>query len=205
MLVNSVTAQDRIIFTLSPGNYAYKGFANTFTYNNPDKKKVIFSCQKGRIEEKGDSYLFYASEHDTSVIYVYNISTKDTVLVYSQKIVIKKVPDPSIAIRGVEITSETSRQMFENVNTLEGFLDIDIVTLKTAFIVRSFDLTIKSPNTKTFVSSTNAFTDEMKSALKRLKPGDSVWFENVIEYGPDGTTRYLGHTVKTRINEGMGE
>src|SRR5688572_30635778 len=192
--------ENKIKFKYSPGNFAYVGIVNVFTFQTTSNHERIFTCSSGKIENDNGELSFRTSKAEPSEFRVFKIEGLDTTLEFIQNVIVKKTPDPTIAINKIQILKYTDKQSFITANYLDGYLDVDIESLKNGFKIESFELRIvtKKKSFK-YISNSKLFTLEMKEAFKSLKSGDELWFEKVMAHGPDGTTRYLGKDIKTTI------
>jgi hypothetical protein len=192
-------AQERIKFIISSGNYAYAGIKNQLTYKsfNTDRNNLIFKCDNGTIENNSGKLIFKTSYVGATDIIVFSKIGKDIVKQYQQKIIVRKVPVPTVMINGNFIEGTKNKSIFMNAISLDGHID-DIQTLD--YIVTSFNLIIKESQTsKEYLSSSNLLTSEMKIALATIKSGDRLFFYNVSLKGDDNTSRILDKIIEVNI------
>ena len=104
---------------------------------------------------------------------------------------IKRVPDPTATIANITSGNiEKNRLLAANaiIPTMPADFEFDLTFRITSFrfvAVRSGDIFERQ-------SSSNQFTDEMRTYVQNARRGDRVWLEDIYATGPDGGTRKLG-------------
>lgn len=101
---------------------------------------------------------------------------------------VKEVPPPVATIGG--LNGGTLRK--EDLLAEDGiFAELKDFDFDLKFKVTQFDISFTGTYVKTTSSKTNRLTDEQKSFLSKLTQGSTIYIDNIMAKGDDGTTRPL--------------
>jgi gliding motility-associated protein GldM len=189
-------AAPSLTVSASKMNVFYKGVDNPVSISAPGvpADRVSPSISNGSIKKSGkDGYMVRVSSGSSATISV-SAAMDDGSKTSMGKVEfrVKSVPDPKPYFAG---KGQSDSKVKKNELTaaqgvaarMENF-DFDL-----KFTVTSFKLTMivgGTPIEKT--SKGNRLSGDMKTMLKKAKPGQKVYIEDIRAKGPDGTVRKLG-------------
>lgn len=198
ILLLESTAQELIKFINSKGNYAYLGILNEFTYKSLNKNNLIFKSKTGIVTHTKGKLFFSSSIGDSTELSVYSMQGKDTIKQYQQKIIVRRIPNPTIVINSNLIEGYQDKSIFKNAIRLDGYCSPDIPLIK--FFVTSFNLNIIKDNIrKSYTSSSSYLSSEMKYELSNIQKGNKLIFSNINLSGNDGSNRLLNKSIEVII------
>jgi gliding motility-associated protein GldM len=189
-------AAPSLTVSASKMNVFYKGVDNPVSISAPGvpADKVSPSISNGSIKKAGkDGYMVKVSSGTTTTISVSGMMPDGSKTAMGKvEFRVKSVPDPKpyFAGKGVGDSKVKKNQLTAAQGVaarMENF-DFDL-----KFSVTSFKLTMivgGTPIEKT--SKGNRLSGDMKIMLKKAKPGQKVYIEDIRAKGPDGTVRKLG-------------
>ena len=182
--------------TISPTkmNVLYMGIANPIQVSVPGvaSQNLEVSMSNGRVEKKGEEYFVYPSKIDasaksTAITVVANLNGQKRPM-GSMPFRVKEVPPPVATVAG--LNGGTLRK--EDLMAEEGiFAELKDFDFDLKFKVIQFDITFSGTYVKATSSKSNRFTDEQKGFFKSLSQGSTIYIDNIMAKGDDGTTRPL--------------
>jgi len=182
--------------TISPTgmNVLYMGIPNPIkvSVDGVASQNLEVSLNNGRIEKSGDDFLAYPTKLDalgknTSISVVANMNGVKRPM-GAMVFRVKEVPPPVATIAGLNGGTLKKEQLIAEDGVFAELRDFDF-DLK--FKVTQFDITFAGTYVKTASSKSNKFTDEQRSFLSKLNQGSTIFIDNIIAKGDDGTTRPL--------------
>ncbi len=182
--------------TISPTkmNVMYMGIPNPIKVSVPGvaSENLIVTISNGRIDKSGDDFLAYPSKLDaqgkSTSITVNAKMNGETRLMGSMVFRVKEVPPPVATIGGLNGGTLKKEDLLAEDGIFAELKDFDF-DLK--FKVTQFDISFTGTYVKTTSSKSNRFTDEQKSFLNKLTQGSTIYIDNIVAKGDDGTTRPL--------------
>lgn len=189
--------------TISPTkmNVFYLGVDNPVSISVPgvSANDIITNITNGTLTKTNGQYSVKPSKAGAKS--VISVSTKingQTKSLGDMEFRVKKVPDPTARIAkktGGVISASILAAQAGVVAGMDNF-DFDL-----KFKVQSFNMEYTNSNGSNVIlrSKNNRFTAEMKAAIKKLKRGRRVYFEEIKAYGDDKTTRILA-PISFKIN-----
>jgi gliding motility-associated protein GldM len=183
--------------TVSPTkmNVFYKGVDNPVSISAPGvpADKIRPSISNGSIRKSGPGYIVNVKKGNEAVISV-SATLPDGTTASMGKVPfrVKTVPNPAPFFagkgQGDDKVKKSELTAAQGVAARMENFDFDL-----KFTVTSFKLTMivgGTPIEKT--SKGNRLSSDMKVMLKKAKPGQKVYIEDIRAKGPDGTVRKLG-------------
>jgi len=184
-------------------NVFYIGVPNPvdITVSGVPQDKIGVSISNGKISRKGDGYIVQVKGgKDANITVTAKMDDGSSRNMGTKNFRVKKVPDPKAKIKlGTELSvgGVMKKNKLANarvVADLENF-DFDL-----QFRISEFTL---SATLKGYVeeakSRSGKLTSEQLAILKRIPPGQKVYFENIEAKGPDGSVRKLG-SISFKLN-----
>lgn len=182
--------------TISPTkmNVLYMGIANPIQVSVPGvaSQNLEVSMSNGRVEKKGEEYFVYPTKLDASAKST-SISVSATMngekrQMGAMPFRVKEVPPPVATVGGMN--GGTLRK--EDLLAEEGiFAELKDFDFDLKFKVTQFDITFGGTYVKTTSSKSNRFTDEQKGFFRSLNTGSTIYIDNIMAKGDDGSTRPL--------------
>ena len=150
------------------------------------------SISNGRIEKSGEDYLAYPSKVDvqgrsTSISVTADMNGEKRSM-GSMIFRVKEVPPPVATIGGLNGGTLKKEDLLAEDGIFAELKDFDF-DLK--FRVTQFDISFTGTYVKTASSKSNKFTDEQRTFLNNLTQGSTIYIDNIVARGDDGTTRPL--------------
>ena len=177
-------------------NFFYQGVDNPIAISVPGvaPENLQIEMTNGSISKvEGDSYVVRVTSGNSAIISVSVKNEKGNVqLVNKYEFRVKPIPDPKVYFAGLTVGDEKIEK--RKLTAAQGVIakmenfDFDIM-----FTVTSFKLTMivgGMPIEK--VARGNRLTGDMKTMIKKAKPGSKIYLEDIRARGPDGTIRKLG-------------
>lgn len=184
--------------TVSPTkmNVFYKGVDNPVSISVPGvpADKIKPGCSNCNIRKAGKDGYIVTVKKGTEAFVTVSAMMPDGSTVSMGKVPfrVKSVPDPKPFFAGKgQADDKVKKNQLTAAQGVAARMENFDFDLK--FTVTSFKLTMivgGTPIEKT--SKSNRVTGEMKTMLKKAKPGQKVYIENIKAKGPDGTVRKLG-------------
>lgn len=182
--------------TISPTkmNVLYMGIPNPIKVSVPGvaSQNLSVSISNGRIEKSGEDYLAYPSKVDvqgrsTSISVTADMNGEKRSM-GSMIFRVKEVPPPVATIGGLNGGTLKKEDLLAEDGIFAELKDFDF-DLK--FRVTQFDISFTGTYVKTASSKSNKFTDEQRTFLNNLTQGSTIYIDNIVARGDDGTTRPL--------------
>lgn len=182
--------------TISPTkmNVLYMGIANPIQVSVPGvaSQNLEVEFNNGRIEKKGDEYFVYPTKLDaqakiTSISVIADMNGVKREM-GSMPFRVKEVPPPLATVGGLNGGSLRKEDLMAEQGIFAELKDFDF-DLK--FTVTQFDITFSGTYVKATSSKSNKFTDEQKGFFKTLSIGSTIYIDNIMAKGDDGSTRTL--------------
>jgi len=182
--------------TISPTkmNVMYMGIPNPIkiSVSGVSAENLIVTISNGRIDKAGDDYLAYPSKLDAqgknTSITVNAKMNGEARSMGSMVFRVKEVPPPVATIGGLNGGTLKKEDLLAEDGIFAELKDFDF-DLK--FKITQFDISFTGTYVKTTSSKSNRFTDEQKSFLNKLTQGSTIYIDNIVAKGDDGTTRSL--------------
>ncbi|OFX61847.1 MAG: hypothetical protein A2046_07425 [Bacteroidetes bacterium GWA2_30_7] len=194
-----VCTQNTIRFNDRDDDFAYSGIENTFEFksNYTKNDSLTYSFTDGKIGFKHEKYTYKTKPCDSTTFFVHKGIRGQ--IVHIQTIKIRKIPEPSIAINGIELKMEIDKLILINSNKIEGYLDADnwlkdklkVISFNLKFVTNKGDISLESKN--------DFFTKDMIEKIQLLNSGDKIVFEKILLSRPEGYVRYLNHDIPLLI------
>lgn len=154
------------------------------------QQDLSVSMSAGSISSEGNGYVVRVqSQGETNV----NVSAKGKQLA-SVKFRVKMIPDPKAKVGNKEGGSMNAAEMkVQNglAAVLENFdfdAKFDVISYNVTYLARRQDPT-------TAACTGPYFSQAVKGFQSQMKPGDTIYFEEIRVKGPDGTTRKIPSIV----------
>lgn len=154
------------------------------------QQDLSVSMSAGTISSEGNGYVVRVqSQGETNV----NVSAKGKQLA-SVKFRVKMIPDPKAKVGNKEGGSMNAAEMkVQNglAAVLENFdfdAKFDVISYNVTYLARRQDPT-------TAACTGPYFSQAVKGFQSQMKPGDTIYFEEIRVKGPDGTTRKIPSIV----------
>lgn len=182
---------------LSYSNGIYAGIPNSFVFIDstlsPWDYFIKIKSLKGILPVTFDSNRITINAPtddigDSATVFIYHITKKDTELINVQRMLVKRIPDPVLAINHIPIGIKISKAALLKYKSIDTFMNNDIIGGNDWFKCISFTLNIS--NLK-YDSQSNKLTTEMLNTLKQAPPDIYVVIFNVNVTGPDGKARVM--------------
>jgi gliding motility-associated protein GldM len=182
--------------TISPTkmNVLYMGIPNPIKVSVPGvaSQNLSVSISNGRIEKSGEDYLAYPSKVDvqgknTSISVTADMNGEKRPM-GSMVYRVKEVPPPVATIGGLNGGTLKKEDLLAEDGIFAELKDFDF-DLK--FRVTQFDISFTGTYVKTASSKSNRFTEEQRTFLNNLTQGSTIYIDNIVAKGDDGTTRPL--------------
>lgn len=188
-------SQNTIRFNDRDDDFAYSGIENTFEFKSNFSKNdsLTYRFTDGNIGFKNGKYTYKTKPCDSTTFFVHKGIKLQ--MVHMQTIKIRKIPEPSISINGIELKGEVYKSSLISNNMIEGYLDADD-WIKSKLKVISFSIKFFTKNGEVSLESKDSFfTKEMKDKFEHLIIGDKIVFEKILLSRPEGYVRYLKHDI----------
>ncbi len=176
-------------------NVFYKGVDNPVSISVPGMPadKVRPSISNGSISKGKDGYVVRVKSGNKATVSVSGTLPDGTSKAMGKvEFRVKSVPDPKPYFGGKSTADETIQK--KQLTAAQGVIaKMENFDFDLKFTVVGFKLTMivgGAPIEKK--STSNRLTGDMKTMLKKAKPGQKVYIEGIKARGPDGTVRKLG-------------
>jgi gliding motility-associated protein GldM len=175
-------------------NVFYKGIKNPFDVSGGaiPKEDLEVTMTNGKITKSGNEFIIEPTELDetgngkTKVSVYANIGGERR-LVGSTNWRVKKVPDPVAQVGGVSSGDIRKESLVIQDGVMAVLVDFDF---DFKYTVTEFELqTTEGGYTSIKKSNSARFTQDQKSMLSRVRPGDIVYIGNIKARGDDGLSR----------------
>ena len=188
--------------TVSPTkmNVFYMGLNNPVSISAPgiSANNIIVSMTNGTIQKGAEGYFVRPEKVNVpAVISVSAMIDGQSKLIGSTDFRVKPVPDPLAYVAG-KVDGQISLTELQGNDGIVARIpefDFEMKFIVTSFVVSTTlqGFTVDKPTTG------NRFSAEQKELIKRLKPGNRLYFESIVAKGDDGTVRRLP-TLSFKIN-----
>lgn len=188
--------------TFPKQNFIYKAVDNPITVSVPGMadEDVRLSISNGSISKSAaDGYIVRARSGNRCTISVTGVDADgSTLMLGSFEYRVKAIPDPVPYFAGKGRHDQRVKK--SHLSAAQGILArMENFEYDAKFTVTAFDLTIVSGgDMKDYSANGNRLSGEMKTALKKVKLGDTVLVSGIKCKGPDGTVRNLG-TLQLKV------
>lgn len=182
---------------LSYSNSIYAGIPNSFVFTDSSLAPLDYSIKietlKGLLPVTFDSKRIITNAPaddigDSATVFIYHITKKDTELSNVQRMLVKRIPDPVLAINHIPIGAKISKAALLAYKSIDTFMNNDIIGGNDWFKCISFTLNISNMK---YDSQSNKLTTEMLNTLKEAPTETYVVIFNINATGPDGRTRVM--------------
>jgi gliding motility-associated protein GldM len=194
-----IVARPSLTVSADKMNVFYTGVENPVSISVPGvaNENIIPSINNGTITRTGDGkYIVKVfNGNKTSISVNAKMQNGETRPMGSIEYRIKQLPDP---IPGIGHQKGSGKIQLSELIAQQGMYVAydDNFEFKANAQVYSFKMTLTTINGDvTFNSDGPRFTKQMTDAMKRLKKGSKVYFENIIAEGPDKKKRDLTMTL----------
>lgn len=197
LFLNSVSAQNFAI-TCDRTNVLYVGLDNPLSLfvENTSATNLVIKCSNGNIRKEYGSYVFSAKEPGVTIVTIYKKEGSHLTKIGEKSFRVKLIPPPSFKIgsgKSKMSITEIQGQQFVRAD-MDGDFGYDVRYSIVSFTV---NIISESPCKCVVINcESNKISDELKSILSLLKPGDMLVFKNIVASGPDGETE-LNSTIVT--------
>jgi len=182
--------------------YLYIGVDNSISLANNNDTNVFLSitegkCWKGRRENGKDYYdIFVSSRTNKDPIKILRKTPTDTILLDTANFAVLRVADPT-AIFGNLVDSMATMDALMLQNEIKVFLPC---YYKLGFRIIDFTLTVTrvDGSSESIKSLGSLLNYEQMQLIKSLKPGDTLYIEDIKGTSPDSCSRLLA-TIKIRV------
>lgn len=176
-------------------NVLYMGVPNPLSVSAPgipvEKLHVSISGGGGNLSgSKGHYEAKVSSIGEATVSISAELEKGKTVSLGSTKFRVKRIPDPKAQFAG-KSGGSTSAVNLRSQDRL--FAKLDNFEFDAKFTVRSFKMIVAKPHQDGIVTSSNSgeLSSSQKAGLASLSPGSTLYFDDIIAVGPDGSQRQL--------------
>lgn len=167
--------------------YLYGGIDNLIKVNGlDDTTYTLVSSTGNSIKKAGFSNTFYLSVNQPNSIDTLKI-IKNNKVIYKETFTTSKLTSEPLLRLGTIGKSTSVKELSLANELLLVFPD----SLKHSFSVVSFKVVTSRNLKKDIHCMGNVFSTEAYAAIKKLKQGDNVFFDEIKARGPDGATRTL--------------
>jgi|GEM_PF-3804397 hypothetical protein len=189
---------------LSVTGALYAGIPNIMVLTDtvlPASKYIITTISPGiEVTRNGNKISVSANAariNDTIVFFISKTNNKDTVTLNVEKVLVKKIPDPVLAVGGKPLDGKNLKTELLKYKKLVVYLADDLIGSGNWFKCSSFDMEIGSNN---FHTNSATLTSSMIQTLASAPNGAIISFANVMVIGPDGISRSMG-TINVQLGQ----
>ncbi|RKR80833.1 gliding motility-associated protein GldM [Mucilaginibacter gracilis] len=176
-------------------NVLYTGVSNPLSVSAPgipvEKLHVTISGGGGSLSGSNGHYEAKVTSIGEATVNISAELVKGKVLsLGSTKFRVKRIPDPKAQFGGKSGGSSPA----VNLRAQEKlFAKLENFEFDAKFVVKSFKLFVAKPHQDAVVSTSNSaeLSPAQKLALSSITPGSTVYFDDIVAVGPDGSQRAL--------------
>jgi hypothetical protein len=172
----------------------YYGIENPITVvvEGVSDEKISVSTKTGIIMGEKGKYLVTPGGYGNMPMKIYIMVDNKIIDSVSFKLI--QLPDPVVFLGGKYLIADAK---FIELRKIE-LSSLSVLVAKNidfdfdaTWTVLSFEMSLLSEQPKTFISSSQAFSPEMKTFFSEVKSGQSLIFDRITVKGPDGKTRAI--------------
>jgi len=152
---------------------------DNYLYVNPDIKQnnIIITTDNGHVFHDEGMYCIIPATYGILNLDLFQVINEDTVLLLSKKFPAFEVPPPVLKIGNYKVTEleELSWSILMNCDSIGIFISDDIIGAEDWVYIEKFTFGYQYGSYYVSHSSRgNKFTEEIKEAIKKLKPGQEI-------------------------------
>lgn len=194
-------AEPALVVSPSKMNVFYRGLDNPVEVSVPgvDGAKVKASCAGHDFKKNPDgTYTIKPGAGQEAIVSVTaTVNGKET-KIGEKKFRVKKIPDPVPVFAGKSPMDNVIKKG-DATAALGMQARMDNFDFEVTATIKSFNLVISKDGQVIEKAQTgNKLSDDMKTLIGKMKPGERVYFEKIIAKMPDGTDRPLAN-ISLRI------
>lgn len=192
-------SSQNISISADKNNVLYVGIDNpiSIAVENYPFDQIIVKASHGSIEGSGGKYLYRGMEPGGVHIIIYKKTSLEEI--GRRPFGLRYIPDPVAKVGAWGNDNGNARAvLLKSQNWIRA--DLEYFDFEATFRVLSFTLSIfyrDSCFIKEVLNTGNKFNDEVTAALKTIKKGDIVIFEEISVIGPDRRRRLISPLVLT--------
>lgn len=175
-------------------SYLYLGVTNVIKITGASKgvKYTLTSSANSKIATADSTNKFEVVAQNNNLFDTLRVIAGGK-LVYSEVYSIKKIPDLEVHVGTITADNATVSTILMQPLLISSLPDC---LFKISFPIVSFDFST-STGTATISCTGNKFSSEVIDAIKKLKPGNKVYFDNIKLKAPEGNRTLPGGVVLT--------
>ena len=162
-------------------NFLYVGLDNPMqiSVESTSCDSIILTCDNGKIVGEKCKYTIIPHVPGQAKIYVYRLLASDTIEIGSKIIRVRRLPNPIAKISNHKSGEILREELIHQIGIWAGFEELDI---NATFPILSFTVIILRGQEAVFIEKNEGgrFSEEVKSGLLKVQPGDKVFFVNLL-------------------------
>jgi hypothetical protein len=146
---------------------------------------TLVSSAGSQIKKSNFSNIFYLMVRQPNTKDTIKVIKNDTAI-YQKIFTTEQIKEPVLRFGVISQPFTTVKQLSLPNELLLAFPDSNLT-----YSIRSFTFVSSRKIKKEINCTDDSFTPKVYAAIKKLRPGDKVFIDNIKAGGPDGTTRTL--------------